>query len=151
MNERRKIWYKWTKRISECGVDVVLSEWCDALLEVADLSKYSIGRLLDLRQAAAGFSIKGGGLSDWLSEVVTWKQREVTRKGVVQIMTVHKAKGLGFDTVILPYLDNSAFDSEGRMDVIDSGIRDEQKHVLMAPVKDVRNADAVLRLSLIHI
>jgi len=145
VNERRKVWYKWTKRISKRGVDVVLGEWCDSLLKVADLSKYSIGRLSELRQAAADFSIKGGGLSDWLSEVVTWKQREVTRKGVVQIMTVHKAKGLGFDTVILPYLDNSAFDSEGRMDVIDSGIRDEQKHVLMAPVKDVRNADAVLR------
>ncbi len=141
----RSVWYRWTREISQRGIDTVLAEWCDALSQQADLSKYSTGRLAELRQAAAGFIAKGGGLKDWLNEVVVWKQREVTRKGVVQIMTVHKAKGLGFDTVILPYLDNSAFDSEGRMSVLDSETRDGVNHVMMAPVKDVRNADAVLK------
>jgi len=127
------------------GVDRILDEWCDALLEEVELSTYTKGRLAELRQAAADFRLKGRGLSEWLSEVVTWKQREVTRKGVVQIMTVHKSKGLGFDTVILPYLDGSAFDSEGRMDVLDTDIGSDLNHILMAPVKDIRSADPVLK------
>ncbi|MFT5905970.1 MAG: ATP-dependent helicase/nuclease subunit A [Cryomorphaceae bacterium] len=139
-------WYFWTREISVRGVDVVLNKWCAALTQTVALSDYSIGRMTELRQAAADFSMKGGNLTEWLSEVESWKQREVTRKGVVQIMTVHKAKGLGFDTVLLPDLENSGFDDESRVKVIES-VHDGQgaKHVLMAPVKDVRNADAVLR------
>jgi len=143
--ERRKVWYKWTKKISDRGVDTVLAEWCDSLLNTTTLSKYSLGRLAELRQVATDFVIKGGGLSDWLNEVVTWKQREVTRKGVVQIMTVHKAKGLGFDTVILPYLDNRAFDDEGRMEIMDTELGEDLKHVFIAPIKDIRSANDVLR------
>jgi ATP-dependent exoDNAse (exonuclease V) beta subunit len=139
-------WYFWTREISVRGVDVVLGEWCSALTKTVKLSDYSIGRMTELRQAAADFSMKGGNLTEWLSEVESWKQREVTRKGVIQIMTVHKAKGLGFDTVLLPDLENSGFDDESRVRVIESEqVGQGAKHVLMAPVKDVRNADAVLR------
>ena len=139
-------WYHWTREISVRGVDVVLGEWCSVLEKAVDLSEYSLGRMSELSQAAAEFSAKGGSLTDWLSEVESWKQREVTRKGVVQIMTVHKAKGLGFDSVILPDLENSAFDDESRMKVIDS-IQGEGdgRHLMMAPVKDIRNADEILR------
>ena len=141
-------WYYWTKEISVRGVDEVLGEWCDELTKLVQLSEYSKGRMTELRQAAADFSTQGGVLTDWLSEVEGWKQREVTRKGVVQIMTVHKAKGLGFDSVILPDLENSAFDDESRVKVIESVQEmegDDAKHVMMAPVKDVRNADEVLK------
>ncbi|MGJ8656813.1 MAG: UvrD-helicase domain-containing protein [Akkermansiaceae bacterium] len=139
-------WYYWTQQISVRGVDVILGEWCDALAKAVNLSEYSIGRMTELRQAAADFAVKGGVLTDWLSEVESWKQREVTRKGVVQIMTVHKAKGLGFDSVILPDLENSSFDDESRVKVIESDqAGSDGRHVMMAPVKDVRNADAVLR------
>ena len=140
------LWYKWTREISIKGVDVVLGEWCRLLQESVALSDYSLVRMTELRQAAAEFSIRGGDLKDWLNEVESWKQREVTRKGVVQIMTVHKAKGLGFDSVILPDLENSAFDDEGRMNVMESVQADDgTKHILMAPVKDIRNADDVLK------
>ncbi|MEZ7957735.1 MAG: UvrD-helicase domain-containing protein [Rubritalea sp.] len=145
VNKMRDRWYFWTREICIRGVDKVLNEWCSALTKAVKLSDYSVGRMAELRQAAADFSMKGGNLTEWLSEVESWKQREVTRKGVIQIMTVHKAKGLGFDTVILPDLENSGFDDESRVKVIES-VREGQgaKHVLMAPVKDVRNADAVL-------
>ena len=138
-------WYHWTREISNKGVDVVLGEWCSALAKTVELSAYSLGRMSELRQAADDFSTQGGTLTEWLSEVESWKQREVTRKGVVQIMTVHKAKGLGFDCVILPDLENSAFDDESRVKVIDSVQEEGGRHLMMAPVKDIRNADGVLR------
>lgn len=139
-------WNFWTKKISVIGVDGVLIDWCAELARVVDLSDYSKGRMTELRQAAAEFSVKGGDLTDWLTKAEAWKQREVTRKGVIQIMTVHKAKGLGFDAVLLPDLENSSFDDESRMKVMESE-HDGQvtHHVLMAPVKDIRNADARLR------
>ena len=144
-------WYHWTREISVRGIDRVLDEWSSELSKAVNLSDYSIGRMTELGQAAADFSHKGGTLRDWLSEVEAWKQREVTRKGVVQIMTVHKAKGLGFDTVLLPDLENSAFDDESRVKVIESTQEGQSaKHVLMAPVKDIRNADDVLRTEMEH-
>ena len=139
-------WYFWTKEISVRGVDEVLNEWCTGLTQSVKLSDYSKGRMAELRQAAAEFSITGGDLTEWLTKVESWKQREVTRKGVVQIMTVHKAKGLGFDSVILPDLENSSFDDESRMKVLETGVDGTaSKHVLMPPVKDIRNADETLR------
>jgi len=141
----RKQWYFWTREISVRGVEHVLDVWCSALEEKVDLSEYSLGRIQELRHAAAEYSKKSGGLTDWLTEVEAWKQREVTREGVVQIMTVHKAKGLGFDAVILPDLDNSVFDDEGRLKVMESERSDSpEKHLMMMPVKVIRDADEVL-------
>jgi ATP-dependent helicase/nuclease subunit A len=145
-NQMMKQWYFWTREISVRGVNGVLNQWCDDLMKQVKLSDYSGKRMAELRQAAAEFSITGGSLTEWLTKVESWKQREVTRSGVVQIMTVHKAKGLGFDTVILPDLENSSFDDQGRMKVIETKADGEiSNHVLMPPVKDIRNADARLR------
>lgn len=144
-------WYHWTREISVRGIADVLNGWNSALAGVVDLSEYSLGRMNELSLAAAEFSHRKGTLMDWLGEAEAWKQREVTRKGVVQIMTVHKAKGLGFDTVLLPDLENAAFDDESRVKVIESDLGElGAEHMMMAPVKDIRNADEVLRREMEH-
>ena len=141
----RKLWYSWTRAIAEVGVEQVLKQWVEGLRNELDLSRYSIKRLAEVEQAAEKFASKGGALSDWLLEIENWSQREVTREGVVQIMTVHKSKGLGFDVVILPELGGDAYDDGKRFKVIESQSDDgEVEHVLLPPVKDVVSADAVL-------
>ncbi len=142
----RNRWDFWTREISVRGVADVLNQWCDELAMAWKLSDYSEGRLSELRQAAAEFSAIGGDLMEWLSKAETWKQREVTRKGVIQIMTVHKAKGLGFDAVILPDLENSPFDDQSRLKVIESKSDEHDlTHILISPVKVIRSADEALR------
>ena len=68
-------WYYWTREISVRGVDQVLNEWCSVLAKVVDLSDYSLGRMTELRQAAADFSSQGGGLTDWLDEVTFYAHK----------------------------------------------------------------------------
>ncbi len=141
-NELRQsqTWYYWNGQISEHGIDQVLATWIAQLQKTAKISKYSKSKLEELELAAADFSSKGGSLTEWLKLLENWSQREVTRAGVVQIMTVHKAKGLGFDAVILPDLENRAFDDEGRLSILE-----DEGHVMLPPTKDIRSADPILK------
>ena len=46
--------------------------------------------------------------------------KETSHEGMIQVMTVHKCKGLGFDMVILPELISSnEFTSSGRVDALE--------------------------------
>jgi len=133
-------WYYWNGQISEHGIDHVLGTWISRLQKTTHISNYSRNKLEELELAAADFSSKGGSLTEWLKLLENWSQREVTRAGVVQIMTVHKAKGLGFDAVILPDLENRAFDDEGRLSILET-----EGHIMLPPTKDIRGADPVLQ------
>ncbi len=140
---KQAVWYHWMRQISGQGVGKVLSHWVYALSGEVDISKYSKGKLEEMELAAAQFIVKGGFLTEWLSELEQWTQKEVTRVGVVQIMTVHKAKGLEFGAVIIPDLDNKQFDDSGRLKIL---INEEGGgHVMLPPVKDIRAADKVLK------
>ena len=78
----------------------------------------------DLADAAAYFDLletvdEGGDISDFevLREQVRtlFAQPDATADGRVQIMTIHKAKGLEFDTVILPGIDAQPKKDEGQL------------------------------------
>lgn len=144
--DQSNTWYYWNGQISEHGIDEVLGVWTEQLQKRTFISKYSKSKLEELELAAVEFSSKGGSLTEWLKLLENWSQREVTRAGVVQIMTVHKAKGLGFDAVILPDLENRAFDDEGRLSILESPGEEEQLgHVMLPPTLNIRNADPVLK------
>lgn len=136
-----QVWHHWNKELSERGVEQVLLNWVLELKKIINLSRYSISKLVELELAASEFTQRGGSLTEWLTILENWSQREVTRAGVVQIMTLHKAKGLGFDAVILPDLDDSAFDDEGRLHVLETSDEETGGHVLLPPVKAIRDAD----------
>ncbi len=140
---KQSVWYHWMRQISEKGLDKVLTQWINSLTEKVEISHYSKGKLEEMELAAAQFVAKGGFLTEWLLELEQWTQREVTRAGVVQIMTVHKAKGLEFGAVIIPDLDNRDFDDESRLKILTHD--DDGGHVMLPPVKDVRQADPALR------
>lgn len=67
-----------------------------------------------------------------------------TENNPVQIMTIHKAKGLEFDHVFLPKLDKKTAPADrplvAWLEYLDD---DNQYHLMMAPVTDAQNNDAI--------
>lgn len=146
LSSEQSVWHQWSRKLAGSDVAAILREWIQGLGEIVDLSSYSLGRLNELERAAAQFVQSGGGLEDWLSELEKWQQKEVTREGVVQIMTVHKSKGLGFDVVILPGFDSTPFDSVAKLNLLEKKAgQGAVHHHLLFPPKVVASADRELR------
>ena len=97
-------------QVYSLGFERTMEYWLD-LIETAFVYDDSFSRLRS-RQfiAAAGLFDQTGSRS--LDEFTDFMQRHVLRDAeadaVVRIMTIHKAKGLGFDVVILPELEGDA-------------------------------------------
>lgn len=64
------------------------------------------------RNAAREFDTTGGSLGDWLRSISTLSTQGIASSRYVQIMTMHKSKGLEFDAVIIPFMSDEAIDSE---------------------------------------
>jgi ATP-dependent helicase/nuclease subunit A len=106
--------------------------------------------LEDFASAAAAFDLSSAQAADWRGfvrciEHHTLEENETP--GAVRVMTVHQAKGLGVDMVILPELGGKAM-TEFREDAGISLHRDANGKVLWGlalPRKDWCEADPVLR------
>ncbi len=69
-------------------------------------------RIEQLRQATREFDLSGNrAIGDFVRYAQGFVARETPARGVVQIMTIHKSKGLGFDAVIVAEIE-SAKDGE---------------------------------------
>lgn len=79
---------------------------------------------------ARRFDARGGSLADWVLLLRYWKTREWSGAGAIQIMTVHKAKGLEFDLVILPDLDGPGFDHLGKLERLQERGTDGNIHLV---------------------
>ncbi|MDP3073276.1 MAG: UvrD-helicase domain-containing protein [Opitutaceae bacterium] len=96
--------------------------------------------------AAALFDATG---SREVAEFVAFMERHAVREtevaGVVRVMTIHRAKGLGFDVVVLPDLEGQSIDQarDGLAVTRDAGRA--VQWVLDAPPKFFREHDATLR------
>lgn len=76
---------------------------------IAQLDEFSLAMLARLEDACAEFDKNFNGGDDAFISFLREKTfRSGTAENTVQIMTVHKSKGLGFDMVILPDLHKSA-------------------------------------------
>ncbi len=87
----------------------------------ADWSDFGRRRAGDVIMALAGLDAQGGATPQQAAE---WIERlEVSQSpgiAAVQVMTIHKAKGLGFDVVILPDVPNDSIPSAQYFDVAES-------------------------------
>jgi len=113
------VWRYWRRRIADIGAPQVTHEWCVALAS-SHREPYPQYCLRHINQAAhqAG---SAATLPDWLAILEQLAVRETAAAGSIHVMTIHKAKGLGFDVVFLPDLDSGG---GGRENILIS--RDEE-------------------------
>ncbi len=122
-------------------------KWGRILNKESALDDFGLARLADLAAAAAGFD-RGGSrdCAEFLAYVGDRSLRDEAG-GAVRVMTVHQAKGLGFDVVILPDL----MDRNIAAPTVDSAVlvgrdgqTDEPGWILCPPRKGVAECDPVL-------
>jgi ATP-dependent helicase/nuclease subunit A len=132
------------------GFASLMARWAAVLRSHAPLDAFAELRVSQLVEAAREFDARGDRDCDAFARFIEERQvGDVAEQGAVRVMTVHKSKGLGFDMVILPELDE-AMDSLGRLDLLVG--RDPERHlprwVLNMPRRDVAATDAVLAAEL---
>ncbi|MCP5531804.1 MAG: UvrD-helicase domain-containing protein [Akkermansiaceae bacterium] len=99
------LWTQWTESISRCGFAATASSFLENL--IPRLHRFGVRRFEDLIQQLELLDASGccspSEAAEWLEHL------EVSQSpgaGAIQVMTVHKSKGLGFDLVVLPELSN---------------------------------------------
>ena len=98
------VWRHWRQRIADIGAPQVTREWCVALasLQAEPYTQYCLRHISQSAQQAS----TAVALLDWLAMLEQLAVRETAAAGSIHVMTIHKAKGLGFDVVFLPDLDS---------------------------------------------
>ncbi|HNQ87700.1 MAG TPA: UvrD-helicase domain-containing protein [Verrucomicrobiota bacterium] len=116
-------WQHWRHRIADLGAPTVTAEWCNALAA----NKPDPCSLYCLREIAQAAQLAGPAMAlpEWTLTLEQLTVTESASAGSIHILTIHKAKGLGFDIVFLPDLDRPA---RGRDQVLIR--RDGQGHPL---------------------
>ena len=144
------------------GFEPVIRQWLRHLrdaLQTADssLDAFSEHRGESLCDAAAEFDASGSrDGTRFVSFLESYTEREASSEGRIQVMTVHKAKGLEFDMVIVLELGNADYKYLGRQPFAAAHEEEEVFHAshdeagglrwaLDMPRKSIAEADPVLR------
>ncbi|MEY2882105.1 MAG: hypothetical protein RLZZ15_4485, partial [Verrucomicrobiota bacterium] len=130
------------------GFAGMLGRWIGQLAPGLGADEFSATRGRMLVQAAAEFDATGSrDAAEFLEFAESYAVRDADAAGAVRVMTVHKAKGLGFDVVILPDLEGKSLTvrppSETRLAVNRNSAR-EVEWVMELPAKPFVAADSVL-------
>ena len=144
-DDAQQQWHWLTGEVARAGVESLLVRLVAALREKIEIPTYGNSRLDEMLAAATDFSIRGGSLGDWVLMLESRTLRETTHAGLIQVMTIHKCKGLGFDVVILPELGGGVFSAAGRLDMLErKGDLGLTEYVIKKPANEICAADAEL-------
>ena len=140
-------WHLCRERVLKKGIAGLLQDLVEGLRKEGALNGFLEGRLAGIMRSALDYDESGGrDLDEWIHRFETLKQREYSAEGALQVMTVHKAKGLEFDMVILPDLGGSAFDDPSRAGILEfKDARGKIEGILLSPPKKLLEADASLK------
>ncbi len=140
-------WHWLTGQVARGGVEPLVKRIISALREQVAISAYGESRLNEILAAANDFSTQGGSIDEWVHLLESRSLRETTREGMIQVMTVHKCKGLGFDVVILPELGGrSKFTDAGRLDALErKGQLGATEYIIKKPSQEICAADSALK------
>ena len=107
--------------IEEFSYNVRSSVWRNQFAETVkswissleiDLDDFNLMRAEQFYTAACIYDRRGGrSIDDFIRFMENYKLRETGQTGSVQVMTIHKSKGLDFDAVILPEIEGNSFSS----------------------------------------
>lgn len=137
-------------QITADGFEKTLRVWLERLLQsLPALDSFSRGRLEELCRAAQAFDADGSrDVDEFIAFAESRHVRESSCAGAVQVMTLHKSKGLTFDIVILPDLHDGKMYQHRHS--IGTG-RDELQAIewiTQLPGKDIAAADSTLAAAL---
>lgn len=132
--------------ITRHGTARVIARWLDRLkARRIKLDDFSRRRADEFTSAAQTFDQSGSkNIEEFLSFAENYTIREPAAEGTVQVMTIHKSKGLGFQLVLLPELGGM------KLALADEGIgtrRNEDRSVewvYTLPKKEIARQDPVL-------
>lgn len=79
---------------------------------------------------AIAFDSVGSTLTEWVQHMKNLSMQAAGASGAVQIMTMHKSKGLEFDAVILPYTSGESTDSTKHLKCF---VADDGKSLILPP------------------
>ncbi len=131
----------------EGNFEAVSRHWTRELETAHDapFDDFTRGRAEEFALAARIFDESGSrDIDEFLAFLETYRTREAVAGQVVQVMTVHKSKGLTFDAVILPELDGNSLDTARREIGAKKDEAREVEWVLEMPRKEFVAADPVL-------
>ena len=143
---RPEDWWHTARGIAAAeGFGGLMDRLAAAVRAVHTLDEFNVLRLEAWQIEARQFDVAGGSPADWLRRLEAWKTREYSQAGAIQIMTVHKSKGLEFDMVLLPDLGGKAFDDTGMLGVLEDQRDDGHVAFLtLSPRKSVIGSDPAL-------
>ncbi len=132
--------------IEDLGFGGMLAAWVRRLEpELAPDDAFSRLRARQVVEAARRFDEGGGGpVAAFLRWMEAFTVRETDAPGVVRVMTVHKAKGLGFDVVIAPDLQGQSIDQRRRGLLVQRDAAQAVDWVLDTPAKLIVENDPAL-------
>ena len=131
------VWADGRQQLDELGYTRVLQGIFSKLGQQTDYQALSAEQQQAHRQlmrtwldAARAFDATGGSLAAWVRRISSLSTQGMASSRCVQVMTMHKSKGLEFDAVILPFLSTDAIDNESDMDYFRSP---DGRSLLLAP------------------
>ncbi len=135
------------RQVFEDGFESTLKHWLQALEArgfAADA--FSRHRADELSLAARMFDQEGSrSIDDFLTYLQSYTVREPDTRHAVQVMTIHKSKGLTFDCVLLPDLEGQALSTVRRGIGVKRAAKGRVEWVFDLPPKDFLMADPELQ------
>lgn len=101
-----RVWEALTRQLAETGYARTVQSWINSF--VGDLSGYSELRVADIIAQLAQLDAQGEvSIHEAVDSLERLEISQSPGSGAIQVMTIHKSKGLGFDVVILPEIPDS--------------------------------------------
>ena len=134
------------RQVFNDGFESTLQRWLQALEEAgALLDPFSRHRTEDLALAARIFDLGGSrDINEFLNYAENYTTREPDTQSAVQVMTIHKSKGLTFDCVLLVDLEGNSMTNVRRGIGVKQGEKRRVQWVFDLPPSDIVKADPVL-------
>jgi ATP-dependent helicase/nuclease subunit A len=129
------------EQLHDRGFGPVFRTWVERLCQALDgpLDAYSAHRVAQLGEACRRFDLEQSrSIGDFLAYLDGYAAADAPSAGVVQIMTVHKAKGLTFDAVIVADLKPDAITSLRDVDAVKGyDARRQLRWLITSPRKEI--------------